>query len=61
MSLAPLKLGALGTTVAPVVRSGIRWIHDDGHACRAHDIVGWCNVRVGEDRRSQGGHRRMLT
>jgi hypothetical protein len=47
MSLLPLKLGALGTTVAPVVRSGIRWIHDDGHACRAHDIVGWCNVRVG--------------
>jgi hypothetical protein len=47
MSQATLKLGALGTTVAPVVRSGIRWIHDDGHACRAHDIVGWCNVRVG--------------
>jgi hypothetical protein len=29
------------------VRSGIRWIHDDGHACRANEIVGWCNVRVG--------------
>ena len=47
MSLAPLKLGALGTTGPPVVRSGIRWLHDDGHACRAHEIVGWCNVRVG--------------
>ena len=47
MSLAPLRLGALGTTGPPVVRSGIRWIHDDGHACRAHEIVGWCNVRVG--------------
>ncbi|HEY8244911.1 MAG TPA: hypothetical protein VII68_15705 [Casimicrobiaceae bacterium] len=47
MSLAPLSLAALGTTVAPVVRSGIRWIHDDGHICRPHEIVGWCNVRVG--------------
>ena len=47
MSLVPLKLGAFGATVPPVVRSGIRWIHDDGHACRANEIVAWCNVRVG--------------
>jgi len=47
VSLVPLKLAAFGATVPPVVRSGIRWIHDDGHACRANEIVAWCNVRVG--------------
>jgi hypothetical protein len=47
MSLLPLKLPALGETGVPVVRSGVRWIHGDGDACRANEIVGWCNVRVG--------------
>ena len=47
MSLAPLRLPAIGPTQAPVVRSGVRWTHGDGHACAVNEVVGWCNVRVG--------------
>lgn len=47
MSLVPLGLPALGRTDVPVVRSGVRWVRDDRHVCRANEIVAWCNMRVG--------------
>ncbi len=46
MSLVPLRLGRLAAPGYDVVRSGVRWLREDGHACRAGEIVGYCNVRI---------------
>ena len=46
MSLVPLRLGRLATPGYDVVRSGVRWLRDEGHACRAGEIVAYCNARL---------------
>lgn len=44
--MVPLRLGRLATPGYDIVRSGVRWLREDGHACRAGEIVGYCNVRL---------------
>ncbi|MEO8487361.1 MAG: hypothetical protein ABI585_13600 [Betaproteobacteria bacterium] len=46
MNALPLRLGTVGGPGTRVLRSGIRWLRDDGHACRANEVVAWCNLSV---------------
>jgi hypothetical protein len=41
-----LRLPALTVPGHNVERSGVRWLRDDGHACRAGEVVAYCNVGV---------------
>lgn len=40
----PLTLGRLEPAGPPLRRSGLRWLCDDGHPCRANEIVAYCNL-----------------
>lgn len=44
LSPVPLRLGPLAAPDAVVVRSGMRWLCDDGHLCRPGEAVAYCNV-----------------
>ena len=46
MSLVPLRLGTLAVAGYDVVRSGVRWLRDEGHACRVGELVAYCNLRL---------------
>ena len=40
----PLRLGPLAAEGYIVLRSGLRWLCEDGHVCREDEIVAYCNV-----------------
>ena len=42
----PLRLGPLGGDGHSVHRSGITWLCEDGHLCRAREVVAFCNLTV---------------
>jgi hypothetical protein len=42
--MMPLRLGPLNVPGFSVLRSGIRWLRKDGDACRAGEIIAFCNV-----------------
>lgn len=44
MTSTPLRLGRLGAYGYAVQRSGIRWLCDDGHECRAGEVIAYCNI-----------------
>jgi hypothetical protein len=39
-----LRLGPLEADEFVVVRSGLRWLREDGHLCRRGEVVAFCNV-----------------
>jgi hypothetical protein len=43
-ALVPLRLGPLQAPGFTVLRSGIRWLHEDGHLCRPGEAVAFCNI-----------------
>jgi hypothetical protein len=43
MTLA-LILGALEVAGSTIMRSGIRWLVNDGQHCAANEIIGYCNI-----------------
>lgn len=45
MTVLPLRLGPLAGG-NNVIRSGIRWLRPDGYACRAHEVVAYCNIAL---------------
>lgn len=47
--MIPLRFGPLGPAGASIGRSGIRWLHPDGHDCRAGEIVAYCSLTVTTD------------
>lgn len=52
----PLRLGPLGVDGFVVLRSGVRWLCDDGHVCRAGEVIAYCNVGLkGTGQRTLGG------
>jgi len=52
LSLVPLRLGTLAVAGYDVVRSGVRWLRDEGHACRAGELVAYCNLRFAPSARA---------
>ena len=44
MSLVPLRLGALSVPGFTVLRSGLRWLREEGERCRAGETIAYCNV-----------------
>lgn len=44
LTRVPLRLGPLGLPGYSVRRSGIRWLCEDGHLCRAGETVAFCNI-----------------
>lgn len=42
----PLTLGPLKADGFAVSRSGVRWLREDGHICRANEIIGFCNIAL---------------
>lgn len=44
--MTALRAGPMLLKDHVVVRSGIRWLRDEGNACRAGDPLGFCNVGV---------------
>jgi hypothetical protein len=40
----PLRIGGLSVPGFTVRRSGIRWLREDGHACRPSEVVAYCNI-----------------
>ena len=45
-------IGALAAGRFNVLRSGVRWLCEDGHVCRAGEVVAYCNI--GSNRRRRG-------
>lgn len=46
MTIVPLRLGPLTAEGFIVRRSGIRWLCEDGHLCRAGEVIAFCNIGV---------------
>ncbi|MBV8424425.1 MAG: hypothetical protein JO349_04485, partial [Candidatus Eremiobacteraeota bacterium] len=44
MSAIPLRLGPLEAPPWMVVRSGVRWLREDGQLCKRGDVLGYCNI-----------------
>ena len=44
MAARPLRLGYLAPDDLGIRRSGVRWLKESGEPCRAHEIVGFCNI-----------------
>ena len=44
MTTVPLCLGPLAADGFVTLRSGIRWLCQDGHLCRPGEIIGYCNI-----------------
>lgn len=56
MQRIPLRLGPLQADGYNVLRSGVRWLHDEGYVCRAGEVVAYCNVGLqGTGKRPPGG------
>lgn len=45
----PLRLGPLGGEKVSVRRSGVNWLCEDGRACRAGEVIAYCNLAVQGD------------
>jgi hypothetical protein len=54
MRSLPLRLGPLGSDGCTVQRSAVRWLVEDGQACRSGQVVAFCNIGVA----SRGKQRR---
>ena len=54
MTVLPLRLGTLSAEGYDVVRSGIRWLCQDGQSCRRGEILGYCNIRLRPRGSSEG-------
>jgi hypothetical protein len=59
MTTIPLLAGPLAANGYTVRRSGISWLCNDGHLCRANEPVGYCNITV-EPNPSLGRARRAF-
>lgn len=46
MSGVDLTLGPLRAEGYFVNRSGIQWLYEDGHLCRANEVIGYCNISL---------------
>jgi hypothetical protein len=46
MTSVPLSCGPLSAEGFVIRRSGMHWLHDDGYACRANEVVGFCNISL---------------
>lgn len=46
MSGIGLRLGPLHAAGFVVQRSGVTWLCDDGHACRANEVIAYCNISL---------------
>jgi len=44
--VTPLRAGPLDPAGFAVLRSGVRWLTDEGHNCRPGDVLAYCNVGV---------------
>ncbi len=56
MPRVPLRLGPLAADGFAVLRSGVRWLCDDGHVCQAGEVVAYCSIGLkGEGQRLRGG------
>ncbi len=42
----PLTLGPLSAEGHAILRSGVRWLCNDGHVCRPNEVIGYCNVSL---------------
>jgi len=50
-----LTLGPLQANGFAINRSGIQWLCEDGHICRANEVIGYCNVSIVPTGRLRGG------
>lgn len=46
LSPIPLRLGPLAPPGFTIRRSGLRWLCEDGHLCRAGEAVAYCNIGI---------------
>jgi hypothetical protein len=46
MTTVPLSCGSLNADGFVIRRSGIRWLHEDGHLCRPNEVIGFCNISL---------------
>ena len=46
MNAIPLRFGPLKADSYNIVRSGVRWLVEDGQPCRANQPVGYCNISL---------------
>jgi hypothetical protein len=46
MSAVPLRMGAMEAPGFHILRSGVRWLCEDGHLCRPGEVIAYCNVGV---------------
>lgn len=44
MTAVPLRLGPIDAGGGRLMRSGLRWLHDDGYLCRPGEILAYCNL-----------------
>ena len=42
----PLRLGTMEIPGRAIVRSGLRWLREDGQICRAGEVVAYCSIDV---------------
>jgi hypothetical protein len=55
MTSLPLTLGALAAEDFAIKRSGIYWLCEDGHLCRANEVIGYCNISLEKITRQRSG------
>jgi hypothetical protein len=55
MTSLPLTLGALTAEDFAIKRSGIYWLREDGHDCRANEVIGYCNISLEKIARQRSG------
>ncbi|MCE2574220.1 hypothetical protein [Komagataeibacter sp. FNDCR2] len=46
MNAIPLRFGPLKADSYNIVRSGVRWLVEDGQPCRANQPIGYCNISL---------------
>jgi hypothetical protein len=46
MRAIPLSVGPLAAEGFSIRRSGIHWLHSDGHLCRPGEVIGFCNISL---------------
>ena len=46
MTALPLTLGSLKADGFSIVRSGIRWLKENGQTCRANEPIAYCNITI---------------
>jgi len=42
----PVRVGTISLAEGRLVRSDVRWLKEDGQACRAGDLIGYCNIAM---------------